>query len=74
MKMTDKMIEILNQDTKAKMLLEKFNDKAEKEGINKNSEEYKEMRKTVVYMAMAMNPEIMDKISDEIYEQFNEIA
>lgn len=70
MNVNDKIIAILNQDTRARILLESFNDAVERQGLT--ADEASEARKTLIMLLISRNPEAMDVMARDIYESFQE--
>jgi len=69
MEMSAKIIGMLNEDTKARALLETFNAKAREKGLS--NDEYAKAREVVLLMAMYQNKEVMAEMANEIWEAVN---
>lgn len=72
MTVSDKVIEILNQDEKAKKLNTLFIETANKQGLQ--GEELEDARQTFLMMLIANSPEAMQVMAEETYNHFNQLA
>jgi hypothetical protein len=69
MGMTKRIIEILNRDARACMLMKSFEEAAEKAGMI--GSEYDSARETVLMIAIAGNQEAMAAMASEAYRDAN---
>ena len=67
--MTDKVIEILNSDPKARMLLGKFKEKAAEENITGKA--YESALETITMLAIVNNKEALSIMAEETYNLIN---
>lgn len=72
MKASDKIIEILNNDMKARIILKEFNEAVERQGLNEQEEV--EARSALIGLLIANNPEAMHTMARDVYESFNQGA
>jgi len=61
------VIQILNESEKAKGFLKFFEDRIDKEGIDRKSEKYKKFRKNTVMLAMLMEEKAIDAMAHNTY-------
>ena len=69
MNVSEKFIAKLNEDARTSAMMKKFEEMAEAKNLV--GEAYREARKTVVMMAMAMNRDLVHEMADEIWETVN---
>ncbi|MBU7316119.1 hypothetical protein [Paenibacillus oleatilyticus] len=67
-----KIIDLLNKDPKACMLMKQFEEAATRQGIVGN--EYNEARETMLMMIMATNQEVMNLMAEDVYRSINKIS
>lgn len=67
--MSDKIIEILNKDNKARELLKSYNDACKKN--NATPEEYEEGKKLILMLAIKNNPDAFNVLTKDLYDGFN---
>lgn len=70
MTVSDKVINILNQDEKAKKLNTMFNETAAKQGLK--GSELENARQTFLMMLISKNPEAMQVMAEEVYNYHNQ--
>lgn len=68
--MGDKIMEMLNENAKARILKEEFEEMARESNLPK--EVIEEERKTMIMMAMTFVPETITMMGREVYERINE--
>ncbi|QSF43501.1 hypothetical protein [Paenibacillus tianjinensis] len=64
---SDKIIEILNKDERAKNLLGAFERAAKNQGLT--GEEYNQAKNTIMMMAISGNDEAMNIMAKQVYEE-----
>lgn len=69
MTVSQKVIDLLNQDEKAKKLNTLFNETATKQGLT--GSELENARQTFLMMLIAKNPEAMKLMANEVWEYHN---
>ena len=69
MTVSQKVIDILNKDEVSRKLNTVFQQAAKEEGLT--GEEYQEAHKTFIMMCIARNPEAIELMADEIWEEVN---
>lgn len=61
------IIDILNKDPKVKKLMKAAQKAAIKQGITE--QEWQQRKKELLYLAIAICPEAMDKLANEVYQK-----
>lgn len=72
MKNFDKIIELLNNDSECKKLLDTLNKHAENEGLSADSEEYLKMRDFTIQLCLTINKQAFEIFADDIYDSINQ--
>lgn len=67
MNQSQQFAQALNTDAQAQALIEKLTDHALETGMS--ADQYMEARKTIVMLAIARNPILLDELADEVYNQ-----
>jgi inorganic pyrophosphatase/exopolyphosphatase len=69
MTVSNKVIEILNKDAKAKEMNKAFNEAAERQGLT--GEEFNKAKESFLMMMIANNPEALQVMAQEVYAHHN---
>lgn len=71
MTVSDKILEILNQDERAKRLNTLFHEAAKRQGLQ--GHELEEARKTFIMLMIAGNKQALETMANDVYDHFNQL-
>jgi len=71
MQETRDTIDILNESKKAREVLRMFNEECANQGISPDSEEYIELRKIAIMLAIYKEPKAMKNMAKEVWNYHN---